>query len=129
MTTPQFILFISGLIVPALYQRLKFIYFRESFYRTELRDKSGLNIHHGHWGLLLALVSTWMLAFGFHNCVSIGIAGFGWGLMLDEVVPMLNMPSPGRDQELDVYGRSKNATAILICAVVALSFAVFLVFH
>jgi len=128
MTTRQFILFISGLIVPALYQRLKFIYFHESFYRTELRDMSGLNIHHGHWGALMAFVSMLMLVFGLHNWLSIGLAGFGWGLVLDEIVPMLKMPSSGdRDKELDVYAKSEIGTILLIGAAVTIATLMFLV--
>ena len=128
MTTRQFALFLSGLILPALYQRAKFALNRSLFQQTRLRNKSGLNIHHGHWGLLLALLSTWMLVFGFHNYISIGLAGFGWGLMLDEIMPMLNMPSLGRDLELDVYGKSRNSTIILISLIVVLSVIIFLVF-
>jgi hypothetical protein len=129
MTTRQFALFLSGLILPALYQRIKFALNRSLFHQTRLRDKSGLNIHHGHWGFLLALLSTWMLVFGFHNYISIGLAGFGWGLMLDEIMPMLSMPSPGRNLELDVYRKSRNATIILISLVVVLSVIIFLAFR
>ena len=125
MTTRQFVLFLSGLIIPAVYQRLKFALNRPSFRITRLREKSGLNIHHGHWGLLMVFVSTWMLAFGYHGTVSIGLAGVGWGLILDEVVPLLNMPSLGRDLELDVYARSRNATVILVAASAALSIIIF----
>ena len=128
MTTRQFALFLSGLILPALYQRIKFALNRSLFHQTRLRNKSGLNIHHGHWGFLLALLSTWMLVYGFHNYISIGLAGFGWGLMLDEIIPMLNMPSLGRDLELDVYGKSRNSTIIIISLVVVLSVIIFLAF-
>ena len=69
-----------------------------------------------------------MLVYGFHNYISIGLAGFGWGLMLDEIIPMLNMPSLGRDLELDVYGKSRNSTIILISLIVVLSVIIFLVF-
>jgi hypothetical protein len=129
MTIRQFALFFSGLILPALYQRTKFALNRSLFQQTRLRNKSGLNIHHGHLGLLLALFSTWMLVFGFHNYVSIGLAGFGWGLMLDEIIPMLNMPSSDRNLELDVYERSKNSTIVLISAVITLSILIFFTFH
>ena len=128
MTTRQFALFLSGLILPALYQRIKFALNRSLFHQTRLRNKSGLNIHHGHWGFLLALLSTWMLVFGFHNYISIGLAGFGWGLMLDEIVPMLNMPSPDRNLELDVYGKSRNTTIFIISLVIVLSVIIFLAF-
>ena len=127
MTTRQFVLFVSGLILPALYQRTKFALNRLSFYQTPLREKSGVAIHHGHWGFLLAFISMNLLVFGVHNRLSIGLAGFGWGLMLDEIVPMLKMPSSGRDLELAVYERSRNPTIILISAILALSLVLFLV--
>jgi hypothetical protein len=127
MTPRQFVLFVSGLILPALYQRTKFALHRLSFYTTPLREKSGLAIHHGHWGFLLAFMSMNLLVFGVHNGLSIGLAGFGWGLMLDEIVPMLKMPSSGRDLELAVYEQTRNPTIILISAILALSLVLFLV--
>jgi len=67
-----------------------------------------------------------MFVFGLRDYVSIGFAGFGWGLMLDEIIPMLKMPSPDRDLELDVYRKTKNATIILISVVAILSLIIFL---
>jgi hypothetical protein len=127
MTTQQFVLFLSGLIMPMLYQRMKFALNRPLFHRTPLREKSGLNIHHGHWGLLLAFISMNLLVFGVHNIFSIGLTGFGWGLMLDEIIPMLKMPSPGRTLELEIYDGSRNATIILIGVVALLALVLFLI--
>lgn len=109
-----------------LYQRLKFTLNRRSFHRTTLREKSGLNIHHGHWGFLLAFISMNLLVFGVYNAFSIGLTGFGWGLMLDEIIPMLKMPSPGRTLELEIYDQSRNATLVLIGVVVLLALVCFL---
>ena len=125
MTKLQFALFFSGLILPALYQRMKFAWFRESFYVTKLRDKSGLNIHHGHWGLAMVFFSLFMLVFGLHNWVSIGLAGFGIGLILDEIVPMFKMPTFSRNLELEVYEKSRNGTIVLIGIAAALSVLMF----
>ncbi|MGD1089605.1 MAG: hypothetical protein ABR955_12920 [Verrucomicrobiota bacterium] len=111
-----------------LYQRMKFALNRRSFHRMPLREKSGLNIHHGHWGFLLAFISMNLLVFGVYNIFSIGLTGFGWGLMLDEIIPMLKMPSPGRTLELEIYDRSRSATIILI-GVVALIALVFFLFR
>ena len=128
MTTRQFWILIAGLTLPCLYQRTKFAVNRLVFYKTELRRKSGLNIHHGHWGLIFATVSVVMLVSGIRNTLSIGLAGFGWGLMLDEVIPMLKMPSKDRDKELEVYEKSAEATKILISIVVILTSLAFIVF-
>ena len=127
MTIGQFVLFLSGLIMPMLYQRMKFALNRLSFHRTPLREKSGLNIHHGHWGFLLAFISMNLLVFGVDNTFSIGLAGFGWGLMLDEIIPMLKMPSPGRTLELEIYDKSRSATVVLMGVVALLALVFFLV--
>jgi hypothetical protein len=126
MTTRQFALFLCGLIMPMLYQRMKFAFNRLSFQRTPLRKKSGLNIHHGHWGFLLAFISMNLLIFGVYNIYSIGLTGFGWGLMLDEIIPMLKMPSPGRALELEIYDRYRSATFILTGVVTLLALVFFL---
>jgi len=128
LTNLQFAVFVMLLIMPTIYQRTKFNIKRSSFDRTPLREKSGLNIHHGHWGFLLAMISAFMLVFGWRNAASIGLVGLGFGLMLDEIVPMLKMPSPGRDLELEAYGKSRNATILLVGVVATLSLILFLIF-
>ena len=53
--------------------------------------KISVNVYRCHWGFLLAFSSTNLLVFGVYNIFSIGLAGFGWGLILDEIVPMLKV--------------------------------------
>ena len=118
MTTNQFILFAALLILPSLYQRSKFALKRHMFLVTKLRDKSGLQIHHAHWGLLILLVTSIALAFGYHGWWTIIGIGYSWGLILDEIVPALKMPTVGRDIELDIYAKSLKPTIIVIAIVV-----------
>ena len=129
MTTTQFWIFIAGLTLPSLVYRSLFALNRLSFYSTPLREKSGLNIHHGHYGYSMMLVSFAMLSSGIHNWFSIGLGSFGCGLTLDEIIPMLKMPSKDRDKELDVYGKAKKATIILIGTIVALAILTFWMLH
>ena len=68
-----------------------------------------------------------LLVFGVYNILSIGLAGAGWGLMLDEIIPMLKLPSPGRKLELEIYDRSRSATLILMGVVVLIALAIFLI--
>jgi len=96
-----------------------------SFLRMPLREKSGLNIHHGHWGYLMMLISFALLFSHVYNWFSIGLGSFGCGLTLDEIIPMLKMESVGRLKELEVYGKVRNATFILIGMVVALALLAF----
>jgi hypothetical protein len=70
-----------------------------------------------------------LLVSGIHDYRSIGLAGFGWGLMLDEIIPMLKMPPGSRTSELDVYSKSRKATIVLVSVVAIISIFLFLVAH
>ena len=126
MTTQQFLVFLALLILPSAYQRTKFAIRRSAFMTTRLRDRSRLAIHHGHWGLLCVFISSISMAFGYHNWLMIVLVGYGWGLISDEIMPMLKMPTVGRDIELQVYARMLPATGFLIAVVVCICIAVFL---
>ncbi len=127
MTKFQFFVLIAGLTVPTLYQRINFALNRASFDDIRLREKTGLNIHHGTYGIGFSFIGTMMLVFGWRNWFSIGLAAYGWGLMLDEIIPLVRMPDPGRQLELDVYARSRNATIVMISVIVLIAFFVFCV--
>ncbi len=127
MTGFQFFVLIFFLVFPAAYQRCKFAWKRKSFDDIKLREKTGLNIHHGTYGILLAFIGTMMLVFGWRNFFSIGLAASGWGLMLDEIIPLVMMPNPGRELELDVYARSRNATIVMISIIVLIAFFIYCV--
>ena len=127
MTIQELLLFAALLITPTIYQRTKFFFSRKSFDDPQLRKKSGLQIHHGHWGFLIALVTMYLvLFFDIRNSYTFALAGLGWGLMLDEIPPMLKMPTPGRQIELDVYAKTQNATFILIGSILVISVGLFL---
>jgi hypothetical protein len=130
------VLFVALLVLPTVYQRWKFARKPASFDSTPLRDKVGLNLHHGHFGIPMAFIGTFMLillliignmtehvslvmmtiksVFVPAAFVSVILSGFGWGLMLDEIIPMLVMPSLGRKLELEVYAGSRNSTFLLV---------------
>ena len=129
MTTAQFIAFIIVLTAPFVYQRSKFVLSRSSFDRPVLREKCGLQIHHGHWGVVMAVASSFLMVFGFHNGFTVIMAGLGWGLILDEVIPMLRTPSVGRQIELRVYAHSTRATAVLISCLAIISFVLYITLY
>jgi len=127
MTTAQFIFFAVALVLPTIYQRTKFALSRKSFHNIELRQKSGLQIHHGHWGFLFALIAMFLFVFlDIRDIWTFGLTGLGWGLMLDEIPPMLKMPTPGRDIELDVYAKTQKAAFVIIGSLALISFLLFL---
>jgi hypothetical protein len=129
ITVSQFVIFAVLLVLPTIYQRTKFALSRQSFYRITLRKKSGLNIHHGHWGFLMVTVFTFLFLLGWRDIVSIGFIGLGFGLVFDEIIPMLLMPSNDRDLELKVYEGSQGATFILIGGIAAFALISFLLFR
>lgn len=115
MNNHELNLFLLCFILPCIYQRMNFMIRPHSFRITRLRDRTGIAIHHGHWGLLWIFLSSMLMIFGMRNVWVILLAGFGWGLLFDEIIPHLKMPSDqGRDKELQVYARHGPATITLI---------------
>lgn len=92
-----------------------------------IRRLTGLNIHHGHWGLLiLVLAGMWNATFMPHPLTTISFY-LGFGLVADEIVPLLKMPSKNRELELSVYSESLCDTAGLAGIMAIVIFALFCV--
>jgi hypothetical protein len=108
------------------YERLHFILEKSYFQKLSfLRKKSGLQIHHGHWGLLWIFISSIWLIFIDKNIYIILLAGFGWGLLMDEIIPSLRTPSNNREEELKIYKGALKPTLVLITCMVALFICLF----
>ena len=127
MNPTSFIIFAFFLICPTIYQRTKYYFSYKSFLKTELRAKTGLQIHHGHWGIIFIFISSMTLLFWQKNIFSISLMGLGWGLLLDEVIPSLMMPSKDRILELEVYKKAQKSTIFLIAGVFLVSLILFLI--
>lgn len=123
MTYTQFIAFLFLFLAPMIYQRGHYALRPEHFLRISLRKKVGLQIHHAHWGLIWIFISSVWFIFGDKSIYPILMAGLGWGLILDEIIPHLRMPSDARELELDIYKGATKPTIILI-VVVAISFII-----
>ena len=48
------------------------------------------------------------------------LSGFGWGLLTDEIIPLLKMPSKDRALELSIYEQVLLPTLLLVFCVIAL---------
>jgi hypothetical protein len=127
MDITSFIVFVILLATPTIYQRTKFKLSYKSFLKTELREKTGLQIHHGHWGIIFIFISSMALLFFEKNIFSTSFMGLGLGLLLDEVIPSLMMPSKDRVFELEVYKKAQKSTILLIVGVFGLSLILFLI--
>ena len=112
------IIFLIAFLLPIEYQRFHFLWAERDFMKTPLRTKTGLQIHHGHWGIIWIFIACLLLLFGDKNFFSVGLLGLGWGLLCDEIIPSLKMPSKDRELELEVYKKSAKATLVLAFTVV-----------
>lgn len=121
MTPTQLAIFIILFVAPTIYQRAHFALRPDYFYKITLRKKVGLQIHHAHWGLIWIFISSAWFIFGDKSIYPILMAGLGWGLVLDEIIPHLRMPGDDRKLELDIYKSATKPTIILI-GVVTLAF-------
>ena len=125
MTITTFIAFIILFLAPMIYQRTRFALQPDYFYKITLRKKVGLQIHHAHWGLIWIFISSIWFIFGDKSIYPILMAGLGWGLILDEIIPHLRMPSDDRTLELDIYKKATKPTIILIGIVTLIFIALF----
>ena len=128
MKITEFIAFLIVFIAPSVYQRSKFMLNRHSFEKLSAsREKSGLQIHHGHWGILIIFISTIYTVFVENNLYTILAFAYGWGLLIDEIIPSLKMPTIDRELELKVYSEAKKPTFFLILITVLIFITLFIV--
>lgn len=111
-------IFILALIAPFLYWRGLFYVASHTFDRAFTRDKTGLQVHHAHYGILFVLIGIIALLFTGKNDFIIALLGLGLGLILDEFIPSLLMPG-NRPLELEVYRKSFLKTVFLFLTVIA----------
>ncbi len=112
-------IFLLALIAPFLYWRGLFYVASHTFDRAFTRDKTGLQVHHAHYGILFVLVASIILLSGGESVLVIILLGLGLGLILDEFIPSLLMPG-NRPLELEIYRKSFLKTAILFLIVVVI---------
>ena len=114
------VVYVLLFVGPAIYQRYHYKLDPEYFYKLGLRKKTGLQIHHAHWGLGWIFLATILMILQTLNVINIASFWFlipsalGWGLFFDEIIPHLRMPGDDRDLELKVYVEAGPATIKLI---------------
>ena len=117
--TQQISIFIIFLILPVIYNRGLFYIAKKVFDKPYLRTKTGLQIHHIHYGIVAIFISALILLFSSRNFFVIALMGLGLGWMLDEFIPSLLLPG-NRPVELDVYNKSFRKTIILFATIILL---------
>ncbi len=109
----EILFFIIAFALPHLYYRALFFTVSKIFDKPFLREKTGLKIHHIHYGMVLSLIASVVILLSEKNIYVTTFLGFGLGFMFDEFIPALLMKSK-RSDEMIAYRKSFKPTLILI---------------
>ena len=110
-------LFLGSFILPLIFFRILVILKqgRVSF----LREVTGLNVHHSHYGILLLTIAIILLIFHNISSLTIVLAGFGLGSVLDSFISSL-FPSINRVEEIINYNGNFVPTLIIFIGIILL---------
>ncbi|MEK6918212.1 MAG: hypothetical protein AABW51_04665 [Nanoarchaeota archaeon] len=122
----EIVYFIISFLLPFIYYRTLFLIASRVFDKPILREKTGLKIHHIHYGMILTLISALVLLFAGKNVYVVILLGLGLGFMYDEFIPALLMKSK-RSDELIVYKKAFKSTSILFLIIIIIILAVSLI--
>ena len=109
--------FIIAFVLPFIYFRSLFYLAKKVFDKPLLRTKTGLQIHHAHYGVVCILIGTLVLLFSSKSIIVVIMLGLGLGLLVDESVSLMLMPG-NRVLELEVYRKSLKSTAFVFIGLV-----------
>tara|TARA_Y100000310_G_C20259191_1_gene612831 strand:+ start:117 stop:506 length:390 start_codon:yes stop_codon:yes gene_type:complete len=112
-------IFSLSLFLPLIFYRLV-VFFRAGKVSL-LREVTGLNVHHYHYGVLLVSIGILLLLFYEVSLFSIFLTGFGLGAMLDGFISSL-FKSTTRTGEIINYQGALIPTIILLIGVIGLIF-------
>ncbi|MEK6926151.1 MAG: hypothetical protein AABW50_02645, partial [Nanoarchaeota archaeon] len=113
----EILLFVIAFILPFVYYRTLYFVYRNYFKIAKLRAKSGLQIHHLHYGALLITASSFILLLQGKNFYSISFLGIGLGMIMDEFALALLMPGD-RKVEMESYRRGFIPTLIIFAVLI-----------
>lgn len=115
----RILIFAIALILPFIYYRGLFYIATGVFNKPLLRTKTGLQIHHLHYGIAFVFIASLLILFSGISTYAIALLGLGLGCMLDEFMASLLMPG-NRPLELQVYKNSLPKTIILFVVILLL---------
>jgi hypothetical protein len=115
----EILFFIIAFAFPLVYYRILLSTKSKVFEKPVLREKTGLKIHHIHYGMIISLIATIFFLFIGKNIYITTALGFGMGLIYDEFIPVLLMKSK-RSDEIDVYKKSFKSTLIMFMIIIIL---------
>jgi len=114
MRRKHLVLFFISFIIPLVFYR--FYVFLNKGKVSFLRELTGLNVHHSHYGIILLTIGVLLLVFDKVLTSSIIISGLGLGMTLDSFISSL-MPSFSRVEEVYNYSNCLWGTVVLFLGV------------
>lgn len=113
----EILFFIIAFVLPHIYYRILLSVRKKK--KSSLREKTGLRIHHAHYGMVFLLIAVIFLLFVGKNIYVTTLLGLGLGLMYDELIPSLIFKSERRE-EMIAYNKSFKSTLILFIILILL---------
>ncbi|MEI8249050.1 MAG: hypothetical protein WCG07_00965 [Candidatus Taylorbacteria bacterium] len=111
-------IFLIAFCAPMVYWRTLFYIAKHTFNTPFTRTKTGLQVHHLHYGALFTMIAViTMLLTHTQSPYIWALLGLGLGLIIDEYIPSLLLPGD-RPVELGVYDKSFKPTVILFLGIV-----------
>jgi len=118
------IIFAAAFLFGLLCYRVLFLLNKQYFHKPFTRTKTGLSVHHLHFGIIFALIGTLvLLADSDKNYFVYGFLGLGFGLIFDLFIGSLLMKGD-RPKELEIYKNTFPHTLILGAAIIGVAFLV-----
>jgi hypothetical protein len=91
-----------------------------------LRNATGLNIHHYHYGILLVLIATLLLIFHKRSNTAIILSGLGFGTYFDGFLSRL-FTQTARTVEIFNYNKNLFPTTILFLGILIITLVTYII--
>lgn len=110
--------FIVAMLMPVAILRTILYFISRPISEIAVHTREGKKFHHLHFGIgILAIGILAFLVLGV-TTYSAGLAGVGFGMVIDEFVPSLYIPEP-EPFTTATYWKTLRATVLLVAGVVA----------
>ena len=119
-------IFILLLLIAFLYWRISVFVFYNYGDMGFLRETTGLNIHHYHYGIIFILIAALIMIFHKINGFSVGVMGFGIGSVADSFISRLLSNGGTRVGEIANYNEVLLPTLFLFGVIILISIMFYL---
>jgi hypothetical protein len=93
-----------------------------------IRDVTGFNFHHYHYGMILVFISCLTFIFSKPEKYSILLAGFGFGTFFDGTISRI-LGGMERTIEINNYNSAFGSTLLLFCILITSGLCVYVFYR